>query len=100
LVKFDFETDLRFFASLADLGPHASIEIFESLDARSAQQYSGTEFVERFGWQPLALPSTDTFPGGNELHRSLIKSSSDMLYEIIGYTHENVVIICAVARES
>lgn len=99
MVKFDFETDLRFLASLADLGAHASIDIFESLDAISAQKYGWAEFVQRFGWKPLRLAEVDTFPGANELHQFFIKSSSAQIYEIVGYTHENVVIVCAVARK-
>lgn len=100
MVNFDFETDLRFLASLADLGANASIDLLDSLETISAQQYSWREFVQRFGWEPLDLAGVDTFPGANELHQFLIKSSSAQLFEIVGYTHENVIIVCAVARKS
>lgn len=98
-VNFDFETDLRFFASLADLGPHASVDIFDALQSISSRRYSWAEFVQQFGWEPLDLTNVDTFPGSNELHRFHIGSPSNQLYEIVGYTYENVVVVCAVARK-
>ncbi|HEX5342927.1 MAG TPA: hypothetical protein VFX55_10560 [Duganella sp.] len=98
MIKFDFDTDLRFRDSLNGLGAQASVDIFDSLATISAQQYSWDEFAYRHGWEPLALPAIDIFPGANELHQFQIQAASAQQYQIIGYTYENVVIICAIAR--
>jgi hypothetical protein len=100
LVKFDFESDRRFRDSLADLGSVASIEVFEGLRKITSQQYSWEEFINQFGWEPIALTGSDTFPGGNELHQFIFQAPSAQLYKVFGYTYENVVIICAVARKA
>jgi len=100
LIKFDFDTDLRFRDSLDELGAHESIEVFDALSTISAQRYHWGQFVDEFGWKPLDLVGVDTFPGCIELHQFIIQGSSSQLYEVIGYTHQNVVIICAVVRKA
>jgi hypothetical protein len=54
----------------------------------------------RFGWEPLYLTDIDTFPGANELHKFVVSGPTALKYQIIGYTHERVVIICAVGRKA
>jgi len=99
LIKFDFNADLRFRDSLASLGAQESIDIIDSLATISAQQYSWDEFAYFYGWEPLTLPGIDIFPGANELHQFQIQGASSQRYQIIGYTYENVVIVCAIARK-
>jgi hypothetical protein len=98
LVKFDFETDLRFRDSLETLGGQASVDILEGLVAISTQHYQWDEFVQRFGWEPLRLAEIDTFPGGNDLHQFMISGPAAQQYQVVGYTHEHVIIVCAIAR--
>jgi len=71
VVRFDALSDARFVPSLQDMGTLT----------------------------PLNLVGSDIFPGANVLHQFVINTTSTRQFNIVGYTHENVVVVCAVARK-
>jgi hypothetical protein len=81
------------------MGTGLQIEVLRLLDDIAKKQYSWQQFVDNHGWQPLNLAGSDTFPGANVLHQFVLSATSARQYNIVGYTHENVVVVCAVARK-
>lgn len=98
MVKFDTLSDARFLSSLQDLGLTANIEVLRTLDEIAQRSFTWSQFVDAFGWQPLNLQGQDTFPGAMQLHEFAITTVSNHLYRIVGYTQENIVVVCAIAR--
>jgi hypothetical protein len=100
VVRFDALSDSRFLPSLQDMGTGTQIEVLRLLNDIAEKHYSWQQFIDNYGWQPLNLVGPDTFPGANALHQFVIHATSARQYTVVGYTHENVVVVCAIARKS
>jgi hypothetical protein len=98
LVKFDIESDIRFRDSLTDLDASASVEIIEGLRDIDQQNYSWQDFVDTFGWHAMGWTGENTYPGANETHYFFLWGHSGQLYELFGYTYDQIIVICALAR--
>ena len=97
MVRFDFESDARFRASLSDLGEDTAVEVVNCLDRITQRGLAWGEFVRIHGWIHVNLVGEQTYPGAVELHRFYVSSPSGNRYEVIGYTFQQVVVICAIA---
>jgi len=87
-------------SSLQDLGTAAQVGVLRALDQIAEQHYSWLQFTTEFGWRPLDLSGPDTFPGANELHEFIVQTASKQLYKVIGYSYDNVIVVCAIARKT
>jgi len=86
-------------SSLLDMGKEAYTDVLGALHDITGQHYSWQQFIDLFGWTPLNLNGPDIFPGGNELHQFQIHSAPNRSYTVVGYTHDNVIVVCAIARK-
>ncbi|NVD97213.1 hypothetical protein [Massilia sp. BJB1822] len=97
MVEFDLDSDGRFQTSLDDLGTDAEIEILQCLSDITSKQYSWDDFVLSHHWIPIALVGEQTYPGAVQLHRFFITTSANHQYQIVGYTFQETIIVCALA---
>jgi hypothetical protein len=99
VVSFDALSDSRFMSSLQDMGLEACLDVLDELDSIAERRYSWQQFVNLCKWQTLNLSGQDTFPGANDLHQFLVQGVSGQSYTVVGYTHNNVIVVCAIARK-
>ncbi|WLI88080.1 hypothetical protein Q4S45_15185 [Massilia sp. R2A-15] len=88
---------LDFVPSLIDLGSDAAVEIVDCLDDIAQRALTWDKFERIHGWEPLNLVGEQTYPGAVDLHRFYVDALSGNRYQIIGYTFQYVVVICAIA---
>jgi len=98
LVKFDIASDPRFRDGLTVLHVPHSVEIVQCLANIAQQGYNWQSFVTTFGWQPVGWTGENTYPGGNEMHYFYVRGQSGQLYEVFGYTYDEVIVTCALGR--
>jgi hypothetical protein len=97
-VRFNVDTDLRFRDSLESLPKSDAIAVLSTLEDLAKANVPWTTFVETSGWEALPIAAPDTYPGANLLHSFFIELAGNKLIEIVGYTYDEIVVICAIAR--
>lgn len=98
-VAFNLEEDSRFNDSLEFLPISLAHDVVATLKMIQDAQISWAQFVTIYNWTLHPIVGSDTYPGANELHSFQITVDDlGTEVEIVGYTYENRVVVCSVAR--
>lgn len=97
-VEFNVDDDQRFKDSLEALDESEADAVLDTLEMLGNAGLSWNVFAAQAQWAPLPIHGQDTYPGANEMHSFFINLPNGPLMEIAGYTYDQTVVVCAVAR--
>lgn len=98
-VEFNVDADARFMDSLESFfTPSSSRSILLTLADIALANVSWPDFVTNYGWQPLNLAGQDCFVGGFELFAFRLAVQDEGDVEIIAHKHDDLLVVCTVAR--
>ena len=98
-VAFNLEDDFRFKDSLDSLDRAVARNTILTLLEIQEAEISWAEFVDHYQWRELPISGADTYPGANQLCSfQIVVDETGTQVEIIGFSYENLVVICSIAR--
>lgn len=100
-VSFNLEEDARFETSLESLHKSQAVKVIDTLQQIQQAAFSWDDFARNFKWQALTITGSDTYPSANALYGfQIIIDDIGTQMEVIGYTYNEQVIVCSIARSA